>query len=264
MKRIPAFLLCTAVLTGIAFATPAGAQDAPPIQSPNEITQQPPAAQAQQKASDASGAQQAPAAQAQQKAPAASAAPAGAQQEPAAPVPKKNTYYDYANDESEYSIKMPQAPTVKTIWATSPETKLYLDDNLPKKTSFIGEVGLYALTDMDTEASFTAKTIFLKAPDSFLATLDSAKIQAILLKSYAHKVFISPKYHYSVNKSGILKWATLSGFTVDENHQPLFTATHYLTGLHSIFVVRITFSVTNPLYNRYYNDMVGSITYSPP
>ncbi len=258
MKRIPAVLLCTTILTGFAVAAPAGAQTSPPPMQAPAAEQAPPAMQQAPAAT-----QQAPADQ--QGAPASDDDASGAQQEPAAAKPAEIQYYNYANDESEYSIKMPQAPTVSTIWATSPETKLYLDGNLPKSSSFLGEVGLYTLTDMDTEESYRVKTIFLKAPGSFLASLNSATIEAILRKSYAHKVFISPTYHYSASKNaGALKWGTLSGFTVDENHQPLFTATHYLTGAHSIFVVRVSFSVTNPLYNRYYNDMVGSITYSPP
>ncbi|MBU6475272.1 MAG: hypothetical protein KGL10_00095 [Alphaproteobacteria bacterium] len=234
MKRPFALLLCTTLL---AASVPASAH-----------------AQAQTAAPAQQAQTAAPAQQAQTAAP--------AQQAQAAP---KIEYYNYANDESEYSVMLPEAPTVKTIWATSPETKTYLLGNLPEDTTFLGEIGTFERTDMDTEGTFIAQVIFLKAPQSFLASLTEDKIKSILESTYANTQFAGEKFHYSASPgTGALKWATLSGFTMDERHQPAFCVTHYLTGLHSIFVVRVQFNLTDKLYNEYYNKLLSSITYSPP
>ncbi len=191
--------------------------------------------------------------------------PAASQQDAvAAPAPKIK-YYNYANDESEYSVMLPEAPTVQTIWEKSPETKTYLLGNLPDNTSFLGEIGTFSRTDIDTEQTFEAQVIFLKAPQSFLQSLTEDKIKGILEQSYAGSTLINQKFRYSVGSGpNALKWATLSGFLMDAHNQPTFVATHYLTGTQSIFVVKVQFSATNQLYNDYYNKLVGSITYSPP
>jgi hypothetical protein len=189
------------------------------------------------------------------------AAPA-AQAETAMFTPLTPTTYNYANDEAEYSLVLPEAPTVATIWEESVETKAYLE-NPPDDGAALGEIATFKRVDIDTEEVFDVKITFLKARPFFLRALKEKKIKKMLENQYRDVPLTNKEFTFSPGAE-TLKWAALSGFTLDAHKHPLFSATHYLTGRQSIQVVQVTYSIENKAFDDYYKALVDSITYSPP
>ena len=207
-------------------------------------------------------------------APTASATPASATPPaavtPTAPAPTASavnsvapasTYYNYANDEAEYSVMLPEAPTVRTLLAESTDTTPYLT-NPPTDSPAIGEVATFSRADIDTEEMFSAKITFIKAKHSFLEGLTEEKIKELLIDRYKNAPLENAKFAYTVGNTGALKWGILSGFTLDANHHPAFSAIHYLTGQQSILVVQVTYSIENKTFQDYYDHLVSGITYN--
>ena len=181
---------------------------------------------------------------------------------PAEKAPVPSSYYNYARDEAEYSVMLPEAPTVRTIWEESSETTPYMVDP-PTDSAALGEVAVFKRVDIDTEELFDARITFLKAKHSVLAGLTPDIIKALLEKRYKMTPLSNEEFTVSAGK-GTLKWATLRGFGLDTRHHPAFSAIHYLTGQQSILVVQVTYSIENKTYQDYYNNLVNSITYNPP
>ena len=184
------------------------------------------------------------------------------QTDPTQKPTKARTYYSYAHDDAEYSVSLPEAPTVTTIWSESPDTRAYLK-SAPTDHAALGEVATYKLVDIDTEELFDVKITFLRADQSFLQTLNEDKIKRMLMKKYSEVALSNETFHIS-DGTGTLKWATLSGFTLDNHHHPAFYAIHYLVGMQSILVVETKYSIENKNFQEYYNHMVSSITYVHP
>lgn len=204
-----------------------------------------------------------PAPAAQQAAPAQAAAPAPEQ---AAQAPETtvagHTYYNYAHNESEYSVKLPEAPMVRTIWEEGPDTDPYMKYP-PADDAALGEVATFKRVDIDTEESFDVKITFIKARLSFLQDLDEQKIKNMLMKQYSDMTMTNENFTMSQG-SGTLKWATLSGFALDAHNHPAFCAIHYLVGQQSILVVQVMYSIENKVFQDYYEHLVNSITYVAP
>ena len=171
-------------------------------------------------------------------------------------------YYNYAHDEAEYSVSLPEAPTVSTIWQESPETKAFLKQP-PTDHAALGEVATYKLVDLDTEEMFDVQILFLRATPSFLQGLTDDKIKRMLTKKFGEVPLSGENFTVS-NGASTLKWAQLSGFVLDAHHHPAFYAIHYLTGLQSILVVQAKYSIENKTFQEYYNHMISSITYVQP
>ena len=175
---------------------------------------------------------------------------------------KQLHYYNYADDEAEYSVSLPDAPTVSTIWEESPETKAFLKA-YPSDHAALGEQAIYKLVDMDTEEMFDVKIIFLRASPAFLESLDEQKIKRMLQKKFKEVSLSNETFNIS-NGTSTLKWAQLTGFVLDNHHHPAFCAIHYLTGQQSILVVQVRYSLENKHFQEYYNHMVNNIKYVQP
>ena len=171
-----------------------------------------------------------------------------------------SSYYKYANTEAEYSVMLPEAPSVETIWADEGNVP-YLDH--PPRDGAIGEVANFKRMDMETEDSYTVKITFLQADKDFLAGLDEEKMKSVLKNEYQGPPLTSPKFAFSAGTPP-LKWATLTGFSVGKNNQALFHAAHYLTGQQSIMVIDITYNVENKTFQDYYQALIDNITYRKP
>jgi len=223
----------------------------------------PPAAQAAPPAAPAAPAQAtAPAGTAPVQQPAAQAGDTAPVQPGSVPPVKQLVYYNYAHDESEYSVMLPEAPTVKTLWAASPETAPFVD-NPPTDNAAIGELATFKRVDIDTEEVFDVKITFIKAKKSFLNGLGKDKIKDILIKQYKDTPLSNEQFNISPGK-GPLRWATLSGFSLDSHSHPSFCAMHYLTGQQSVLVVQVMYSIENKTFQDYYDHLVKSITYVAP
>lgn len=178
------------------------------------------------------------------------------------PAKEKMHYYDYAHDEAEYSVSLPDAPTVKTIWQESPETKIFLHHPSTDHAA-LGEVANLKLVDIDTEEVFEVQIMFLRATPTFLEDLTDERIKHMLTKKFSEVALSNEKFSVS-DGAATLKWATLSGFVLDAHHHPAFYALHYLTGLQSILVIQVKYSIENKTFQEYYNHLVNSITYVQP
>jgi hypothetical protein len=172
--------------------------------------------------------------------------------------PKAPQFYKYAHNDAEYSVMLPEAPRVETIWAESKDVP-YLD-KWPKEGA-LGEVATFRRVDVETEDSFDVKITFLKADDAFLKHLTKEKMQAAIKKDFMGVRLDNAKFDFLVNDDNTLKWATLTGFSVDKNNHPFYNAEHYLTGQQSILVVKVQYSVENKIFQDYYKRLSENITY---
>ena len=190
---------------------------------------------------------------AQTPAPVASPPPA---ETAVAPAPALQ-FYKYAHNDAEYSVALPEAPQVKTIWADE-EKVPYLEH--PPLEGNLGEVATFRRIDAKTEETFDVKITFLKADDKFLAGLTEEKMKAALEDDYKGATLDNKDWHYSAG-GGSLKWATLSGFSVDKSNRPYFNAEHYLTGKQSIMVIKVQYNVENQSFGEYYKALTDNIAY---
>ena len=165
-------------------------------------------------------------------------------------------YYHYAHNEAEYSIALPEAPTVKTICGED-ENIPYLMN--PVKHGFLGETAVFKEVDINTEDSFEANIYFLKAKKEFLSWLNEKRIKNALKNEYSHIQMTDENFAFSDGTGG-LKWASITGFSVEQN-RPIFHAMHYLTGQKSIHVIRVKYNVENVLFHEYYDTLVNSVKY---
>jgi hypothetical protein len=169
-------------------------------------------------------------------------------------------YYKYAHDDAEYSVMLPEAPMVETIWADMADVP-YLDD--PPKTGALGEMATFRRVDIDTEDTFDVKITFLKATPVFVDGLTEESMKAALKSDLKDIRLQNAGFDFSTTK-GNLKWATLSGFSVDENNHPFFNAEHYLTGEQSILVIKVQYSVENRAFGEHYKKLADNISYYAP
>ncbi len=167
--------------------------------------------------------------------------------------------YTYIHNEAEYSMDLPDAPSGRTIWADRREPIPFLDD--PPKFGSIGEVATVVRTDLDTGDVFKLEITFLKAERDFLLSMTKAKMQKALTEMYKDTRLDNEQENYS-SGSDTLKWATLTGFTVDESNNLLFNAVHYLTGLQTLTVIKVSYNVENKNFQRWYDEMAKSIKYT--
>jgi hypothetical protein len=177
-------------------------------------------------------------------------------------TPPPASYYNYANNEAEYSVMLPEAPTVKTIWKEDLNDYPFIDAP-PHEASFLGEVAIFRQDDIDSEDTFTAKVTYLKARPEFLQGLTEDKIRLILDSRTKDKALEYQAFHYSPG-NGTLKWASLSGFTLDKSRRPAYSTIHYLSGQQSILVIEIFYSVENKTFQDYYKTLVDNIRYNAP
>lgn len=167
--------------------------------------------------------------------------------------------YTYIHNEAEYSMDLPDAPTGKTVWADQKDPIPFLDD--PPKFGGLGEVATIRRADLDTGDTYSLEVTFLKAERDFLLSMSKAKMQKALAEMYKNIRLDNRQENYS-SGSDTLKWATLTGFTVDESNNLLFNASHYLTGLQTLTVIKVQYNVENKNFQRWYDEMAKSIKYT--
>ena len=163
--------------------------------------------------------------------------------------------YVYAYQEGEYSITLPEAPSVETIWASGKVP--YLDPELLPSYGVIGEKATFQRIDLQTGDFFKYKAITLKAGREYLLTLDAETVKDLLAEELANKSLDNKKFSLSIG-SGTLKWGTASGYSIEKN-VPVFNIAHFLAGLNTITVIRMEYSVENPEFEKYFKTADDSI-----
>ncbi|MCE9506912.1 MAG: hypothetical protein K8R48_01155 [Alphaproteobacteria bacterium] len=169
--------------------------------------------------------------------------------------------YKYAHNDAEYSVMLPEAPTVVTVSADNGGVP-YLEN--PPKDIALGEIATFRRADAETDESFDVKITFLKADSDFLSKLTEDKMKAALENDFKDINLNNKKFDFSVNADTTLKWATLSGFSIDRYGHPSYAIGHYLTGKQSILVLKVQYSVENKTFADTYKKLADNITYIAP
>lgn len=190
-------------------------------------------------------------------APAAATAAPAATPTPAAPSDAANMVR-YVATYGEYSILLPEAPQVQTLWSGGTGKIPYLDQQ--PEAGVAGETATYKRVDPDTGDSLDVRITTIRAPESFLATLTEQGMTDMLDKEFAGLSLDRRQASYS-GGSKTLKWATVSGYHVDQQNHLFFDIAHYLAGLNSVTVVRISYNLENPGFQKYYDTIGKSIAY---
>ena len=177
----------------------------------------------------------------------------------------QENFYNYGNIDSEYSLTLPEAPTVKTIWADEKNESgekiavPYLVN--PPEYGAIGEYAFFKRVDPKTGEKFDLKITFLKADRDFLISLTREEMEDTLKKEFEDVTFDKEEITYSAG-SGTLKSAALTGFYTDTDNNLFFSAAHYLIGQQTLMMLRVNYNVENPTYRNYYKMMYDTIRYT--
>jgi hypothetical protein len=167
--------------------------------------------------------------------------------------------YVYIHNDAEYSIDLPEPPKASTIWADQEEPIPYLDN--PPKYGFVGEHAWMKRADPDTGDSFAVDIMFLKADRDFLLSLDKDKMLTAMKEIYKDVTLDNQEEHYSAG-TDTLKWATITGFSVDKANSLHYNAAHYLSGLDTIMIIKVDYNVENQVFQKYYDTLAKSIKYA--
>ena len=170
---------------------------------------------------------------------------------------QEEAFVRYAAPDGEYSLLLPEAPTVETLRSDG-QKSIYLE-NTPS-VGTLGEIALYQRVDSDTGEKISVRVTTVKTDKAFLEGLTNEKMTAVLEKEFENISLDKKKINFSKG-SQTLNWGTLTGYNVDQNNQLFFNAAHYLAGLNSITVIKISFSLENRKFKADYEKISPSISY---
>ncbi len=188
---------------------------------------------------------------------------------PAKPAPKAATKtppkiidkgYVYAHPDSEYSIRLPEAPTAVTLWADDTSRPVpFMDD--PPKYGAVGEIAKFKRVDADTGDTFETTVTFVKTGKDFVGTLTEDRMRETAEKEYKDEKLDNKKVSFSTG-SETLKWLTVTGFTIDQANNLYYNVTHYISGLESVIMIKVRYNVENQKYQQFYDDITASIKFT--
>lgn len=165
--------------------------------------------------------------------------------------------YKYIHPEGEFSLELPDAPDGQTIWAH--EQRIHYLTRQPKH-GVIGEYAIFSRKDVETGDFIDIKIVFVKADREQIVALTQEKMKQDLADDYKDIDLQNVKYSFSAGKD-TLKWAILSGSTVNKDDTLISNASHYLVGTDTITVIQATYTTEDKKYDEYYKKMVKSISY---
>lgn len=172
----------------------------------------------------------------------------------------EEAFYDYAHNDAEYIVTLPDAPTATTIWSTDPVIP-YIGE--AHGSGAIGETAVLKRVDILTEDIFEVSVTFLKASRPYLAALTDEQMKTALMEDYKTATLESQKFNVMTDEAG-RKRALLTGFTVDRQNHAFYNASFFLPGKQSIEVIRVTYSVENKKFGEYYKSLSEGIRYYAP
>lgn len=164
--------------------------------------------------------------------------------------------YIYIHNDGEYSVELPDAPLGKTIWADKDKIP-YLDR--PPRMGAMGEYATLRRVDSSTGDYFDVHITFLRASKSFIDSLTKEKLLGFLENDL--KDIQLQKSARGFSEKEKLKWATLTGYSVDKSNNLLFNAANFLVGVDTITVIRVQYSLENNEFNEAYKRLNKSIRY---
>lgn len=178
---------------------------------------------------------------------------------PAQAVEKEIPFVRYSPAEGEYSLLLPEAPSAETLWGKQGKPLPFIGD--PPFFGAVGEKATFRQTDRNTGDTFEVSITFLKANKEFLKTLNQQKMIEDLEAGFKNITLDRREEKFTAG-SDTLKWATLTGFNINTDNSLVFHAAHYLVGLESISVIKMSFAIENKTYQAYYDKISKSIIYS--
>ncbi len=163
--------------------------------------------------------------------------------------------YHYASNLGEYSVGLPEAPSVRTIWGN--------DKNIPyigttKSKLAMGEKAYFERSDHVTEEFFSILITTLKTKP---AQFTEEKTRALLKRDYRGIILSGKNITHAVGANPKLRRTSLTGFAADKENNPLYYATHFLTGENTITILKIRYSLDNKLFSKYYKTALENISY---
>lgn len=170
---------------------------------------------------------------------------------------QQSDFVRYAAPDGEYSILLPEAPTVETLRSDGQSIK-YLDKT--PATGTLGEIALYQRVDSDTGELISVRITTVKADKAFLESLTNEKITAVLEGEFQGVSLDKKKVNFSKG-SQTLNWGTLTGYNIDKDNRLFFNVAHYLAGLNSITVIKLSFNFENRKFKADYEKISPSIAY---
>lgn len=173
---------------------------------------------------------------------------------------QQESFVRYAAAQAEYSLLMPEAPSVTTIWANSTLPGTYAVTP-PADLSAIGENALYRRVDSDTGDEMTIKVMTLQATEASLTALTQENVTSLLEKHVSGLSLEKQQTSFS-GGSKTLKWGTLTGYEMGKDQRLIFHSVHYLSGLQSVTLAHISFSLENRRFKNDYETIGRSIKYT--
>ena len=170
---------------------------------------------------------------------------------------RQGNFVRYASPDGEYSLLLPEAPTVETL-RSGAEKSPYLDSQ--PDIGSIGERAIYKRVDPTTRETISITVTTVKATEEQLAALTEDGITKILEDEFKGETLEKKKISFSKG-SQTLVWGTITGFGKGRKDVPVFNTAHYLAGLNSITVVRISLYMDNKGYREIYERVAPSISY---
>ena len=175
---------------------------------------------------------------------------------PAPAAPTGSTSYRYAWSDCEYSVELPEAPKVRSIWDTDTVSSRF---EKPILLGQIGEAATYKRVNIATGDSISADVMCMKTTSEFLNSLTMEKMHSSLGTSFKGKTMQGLKKNYSKGAE-TLSWATIAGYGFDKDKKTVFRVGHYLTGLTTIALITIEVSAENKEFMQQYDLIDKSIT----
>jgi len=169
--------------------------------------------------------------------------------------------YNYANNYAEFSLAMPEAPSVRTIWAENGNIP-YL--TTPPQNGAIGEIAFYQTGDSNTKDVFTTEITFLNTGAEFISTLNEQNVTAMIEKDLSYLPELQNKtVKFYPQNNGETKHGEIIGVAVANGGKPIVNAEHFLIGKQSILVIKVSYNIQNEAHDKIYKNMIDTIRYLP-
>lgn len=170
------------------------------------------------------------------------------------PSAKRLDGYRYSWADCDYNVELPEAPQVKSLWG---------DEKLPdfekiSNMGVIGERAKYYRIDWQTNDFINIDIICLLVPQTFLKELQPGKIFEYLEREIDAPNLSNMKKD-TTRGAETLSWTSVAGYHFDSKNRAIYNIAHYLAGLRTVFVMKISYIADNPTFTAQFNMVNESI-----
>ncbi len=165
--------------------------------------------------------------------------------------------YQYSYPSCDYKLKLPEPPTVGTVWRKSKENPKFLPPS-PLDFSAWGEKAFYKRVEIGTLDYIDVKIYCLRAEQDYIIGLNQENMKGKLATMYKDLYLQDIASNFSAG-TGSLKWSTISGYTINSEDKIIYHFGHFLSGTESVMFIQIEYTPDNPFFNDQYNLIDQSI-----